>query len=75
MKTIAKGSPPPSIDWWVGKQVKCLCGFVGEIEAGDEKKPGVQIFAARSPNGPRSIIVPCPTCGDFALYNWEKVRK
>jgi hypothetical protein len=74
VKTIKTGAVPPPAQWWVGKRVKCLCGFVGEIEAGDEKKPGVQIFAARSPNGPRSIIIPCPTCGESALYNWEKTK-
>lgn len=70
MKTIQPGQvKPKNLEWWVGKRVKCACGFVGEIEAGDEKKPGVSIIAARCIKGPRTITVPCPTCGGVARYD------
>ena len=73
MKTIIHGKQQPqSRSWWVGKQVVCPCGFIGEIEEGDEKKPGFEMLAARSPNGPRTISAPCPTCGGTAVYDSRK---
>jgi hypothetical protein len=72
MKTIIPGKQQSSRPWWVGKKVVCPCGFIGEIEEGDEKKPGFEMLAERCINGKRLISAPCPTCGGTASYDSKK---
>ena len=54
MKTIFKGTKLPL--WWVGKQISCQCGFVGELEQDDHKSVSF-IW-----NGQQDVIYACPCC-------------
>lgn len=54
MIKLTNGNPDKT--WWIGAQVKCDCGFAGQLEAKDEHDPGFYL------NG-NLVAVPCPDCG------------
>ena len=60
---IKKNAAPP---WYVGHAMVCHhCGCRWEIEEGD-KVTGKQ---AKSPNGAKSVAMPCPDCGKTVEYS------